>query len=109
GEPRRWHLICTKTLLFAGQEGNIDKIIGMIRDGKGLEAMAIKKAGEAKLRTFDKKTGALLAELPLPENITGALMTYAVGKKQFIVFPVGGLFAPDELIAVSVPESHRRV
>jgi quinoprotein glucose dehydrogenase len=104
GAPQRGHLICTKTLLFAGQEGNIDKIIGMIRDGKGLEAMAVKKAADAKLRAFDKKTGELLAELQLPENITGALMTYAVGKKQFIVFPVGGLFAPDELIAVSLPD-----
>ena len=59
---------------------------------------------EAKLRAFDKKTGELLSELQLPENITGALMTFAVGKKQYIVFPVGGLFTPDELIAVSLPD-----
>jgi hypothetical protein len=31
-------------------------------------------------------------------------MTYALGKKQYIVFPVGGLFDPDELIALSVPD-----
>jgi hypothetical protein len=33
-----------------------------------------------------------------------ALMTYVIGKKQYVVFPVGGLFKPDQLIALALPE-----
>src|SRR5262249_17872312 len=104
GSPQRGHVLCTKSLLFAGQEGNVEKIIGLIRDGKGSEAAKIKLATDAKLRALDKKTGRQLAAIPLPDNMTGAPMTYVVGKKQFIVFPVGGLLNPDELVALSLPD-----
>jgi quinoprotein glucose dehydrogenase len=104
GSPRRGHVLCTKTLLFAGQEGNVEKVINLIRDGKASEVAREKLSADATFRAYDKKSGRLLAEIPLPDNVTGAPMTYAVGKKQLIVFPVGGLLNPDELVALSLPD-----
>lgn len=104
GAARRGQVLATKTLLFVGQEGSVGKIISLIRDNRGLEALATKMTVEPKLCAFDKKTGKLLAEIALPDNVTGAPMTYAVGDKQFIVFPVGGLFNTEELIALSLPD-----
>ena len=54
------------------------------------------------LWVYDKTTGEMLAEIPLPANATGAPMTYMAGGKQFIVFPVGGGPLVEELIAVSL-------
>jgi quinoprotein glucose dehydrogenase len=104
GGAQRAHVLATKTVLFVGQEGNVGKIIGLIRDGKGAEALKLNASKEAKFRVLDKKTGAELAAIQLPDNVTGALMTYVIGKKQYIVFPVGGLFNPDQLIALSLPD-----
>jgi quinoprotein glucose dehydrogenase len=103
GAAQRGHALATRTLLFVGQEGQVEKVIGLIRDGKVLEAAGVQSGG-GWLYVFDKKTGATVAEIALPRPVTGALMTYVVGKKQYIVFPVGGLFDPDELIALSVPD-----
>jgi quinoprotein glucose dehydrogenase len=44
----------------------------------------------------------MLAEIPLPSNATGAPVTYMVGSKQYIAFPVGGGPIAEELIAVSL-------
>jgi quinoprotein glucose dehydrogenase len=104
GGPQRGHALATRTVLFVGQEGSVEKIIGLIRDGKPVEA-AKEQGGGGFLYAFDKKTGATLAEIKLPNPVTGALMTYVIGKKQYLVFPVGGLFTPDELIALSLPDS----
>ena len=54
------------------------------------------------LWVYDKSSGAMLAEMELPANATGAPMTYMAGGKQFIVLPVGGGPIPEELIAVSL-------
>jgi quinoprotein glucose dehydrogenase len=54
------------------------------------------------LWVYDKTSGAMLAEMELPANATGAPMTYMAGGKQFIVFPVGGGPLVEELIAVSL-------
>jgi quinoprotein glucose dehydrogenase len=58
---------------------------------------------DPKLFAYDKATGALLAEVPVPANATGAPMTYLAGGKQHIVFPVGGGGIPEELIALTLP------
>jgi glucose dehydrogenase len=104
GWPRRGHVLATKTLLFVGQEGKVAKIIGLIRDNKILEALNTSMTDDPRLCAFDKKTGKLLAEVVLPDNVTGALMTYRAGKKQYIVLPVGGLLSPDELVALALPD-----
>jgi quinoprotein glucose dehydrogenase len=54
------------------------------------------------LRVYDKASGEMLAEIPLPSNATGAPITYMAGGKQYIAFPVGGGPLVEELIAVSL-------
>jgi quinoprotein glucose dehydrogenase len=54
------------------------------------------------LWVYDKASGEMLAEIPLPANATGAPITYMAGGKQFIAFPVGGGQLVEELIAVSL-------
>jgi quinoprotein glucose dehydrogenase len=47
-------------------------------------------AGEAPvLRVFDKKTGAVIHEIPLPERPGGTPMTYVSGDKQYISIAIG--------------------
>jgi len=58
---------------------------------------------DPKLHAYDKATGKLLAEIPLPANATGAPMTYMVNGKQHIAFPVGGANITEELIALRLP------
>jgi quinoprotein glucose dehydrogenase len=57
---------------------------------------------DPQLRVYDKTTGEMLAEIPLPANATGAPITYMAGGKQYIAFPVGGGGLVEELIAVSL-------
>lgn len=58
---------------------------------------------EPTLQVFDKKTGELLAQVELPANASGALMTYMAQGRQYIVVPVGGSNIPAELVALSLP------
>jgi quinoprotein glucose dehydrogenase len=51
---------------------------------------------------YDKATGEMLAEIPLPANATGSPISYMSGGKQYIVFPVGGGPLVEELIAVAL-------
>jgi len=55
------------------------------------------------LQVIDKARGDLIAKIPLPENATGALMTYFAGGKQYVVVPIGGANPPAELVALSLP------
>jgi quinoprotein glucose dehydrogenase len=103
GWPRRGHALATKSLLFVGQEGDVEKAIGLIRDGKALATTEL-QAGPGLLYVFDKKTGATVAEVRIPGHVSGAMMTYVAAKKQYLVFPVGGLFTRDELIALCLPD-----
>ena len=59
--------------------------------------------GEPYFRAYDKATGAVVAELALPAGTTGAPMTYMHRGKQYIVVAVGGLTAPPELVALTLP------
>jgi quinoprotein glucose dehydrogenase len=54
------------------------------------------------LWVYDKTSGEMLAEIPLPANAVGAPITYMAGGKQYIAFPVGGGPLVEELIAVSL-------
>ena len=58
---------------------------------------------DPKLRAFDKVTGAMLGEIALPANVTGAPMTYMAGGRQYIVVAVGGSNVPAELVALRLP------
>jgi quinoprotein glucose dehydrogenase len=80
GKPTRALLLVTKTLLFAGE-------------GYG---------GDPILRAYDKATGEVVAELPLPGAASGKPMTYQVNGKQYIVLAVGR-DQPAELVALALP------
>ena len=97
GWPLRTFVLVTKTLLFAAQEGPVGP--ERIRDGH-LEADHTIR--DAKLRVYDKQSGADVAEFDLPANATGSPMSYAANGKQFIVVAVGGSNLPAELVAFSL-------
>jgi quinoprotein glucose dehydrogenase len=67
GKASRAVLLVTKTLLFAGE-------------GYG---------GAPILRAYDKATGGVVAELPLPGAATAKPMTYMLNGKQYVVLAVG--------------------
>ncbi len=97
GWPLRTFVLVTKTLLFAAQEGPVGP--ERFRDGH-IEAEHIIR--DAKLRVYDKQSGADVAEFDLPANATGSPMSYAANGKQFIVVAVGGSNLPAELVAFSL-------
>ena len=57
GAARRGHVLATRTLLFVGQEGNVGKIISLIRDNRGLEALATKMTVGAKAVRLRQEDG----------------------------------------------------
>src|SRR5262245_1716688 len=97
GWPSRSFVLVTKSLLLVVQHGAQVPRPAFRR----LEAELSNR--EPKLYAFDKTTGRLLSEVPLPVNASGAPMTYMVGGKQYVAFPVGGSNIPEELIALSLP------
>jgi quinoprotein glucose dehydrogenase len=79
GKASRAVLLVTKTLLFAGE-------------GYG---------GAPILRAYDKATGAVVAELPLPGAASSKPMTYLLNGKQYVVLAVGR-DTPAELVAFAL-------
>ena len=79
GKASRATLLVTKTLLFAGE-------------GYG---------GAPILRAYDKATGAVVAELPLPGAASSKPMTYMLNGKQYLVLAVGRDM-PAELVAFAL-------
>jgi quinoprotein glucose dehydrogenase len=61
------------------------------------------KYGEPWFRAYDKATGAVVAEIPLPAGTTSAPMTYLHDDKQYIVVAVGGRNVAAEWLALGVP------
>jgi quinoprotein glucose dehydrogenase len=57
----------------------------------------------AMLRAYDKTTGAEVGSVLLPAPPSGALMTYAVNGRQYIVVPVSGGPYSGEFIALRLP------
>ncbi len=80
--------IVTKTLVIAGEAGNIT-----MPDGKR----------GAYLRAYDKKTGADAGMVPMPAGQTGSPMTYMLGGKQYIVLAIGAAGYPAEYVAYRLP------
>ena len=100
GWPRLSFPLLTKSLLLVAQQG-ILRGIGSSPRRNGLELEL--QNHEAVLRAFDPDNGALIAQIPLPGNASGAPMTYMVDGKQFIVLPIGGAGQPAELVALRLP------
>lgn len=89
GVNRRGFIVVTKTILIVAQEGS------WFNEEPPLYP--------ALLRAFDKSTGRLIGEVPLPAHATGQPITYMAGGKQYIAIPTGGGYAPAELICLALP------
>jgi quinoprotein glucose dehydrogenase len=99
GLPMRSWALVTKTVMVVVQMG----YFGAPRLAPGGERQVNDlKNVDPHLWVYDKTTGEMLAEIPLPANATGAPITYMAGGKQYIAFPVGGGPVPEELVAVSL-------
>src|SRR5436190_4010915 len=80
GSPRNVGIMVTKTLLFAGD---------------GTDPM---------LDAYDKQTGQLVAQLPMPGMQTGLPMTYTHQGRQFILVSVGAANGQGpQLVAFAAP------
>ncbi|MGH8675844.1 MAG: pyrroloquinoline quinone-dependent dehydrogenase, partial [Burkholderiales bacterium] len=97
GWPHRAFALVTKSLLLVVQQGATSGRPA----GRRLEIDLSNL--EPKLYAYDKASGRLIAEVPLPANASGAPMTYMAGGKQYVAFPVGGSNMTEELIALVLP------
>jgi quinoprotein glucose dehydrogenase len=88
GRPGRTGIMLTKTLLWAGERGPLDTVNG--------EQMSW-------FRSYDKATGDVVSEMPIPANVTNVPMTYMAGGKQYIVIAVAAVGKPAELLALALP------
>jgi quinoprotein glucose dehydrogenase len=80
GSPRQVGIMVTKTMVFAG-------------DGT-----------DPFLDAYDKKTGQLIAQIPMPGMQTGLPMTYVHQGRQFIVISVAGANGQGpQLVAYAIP------
>jgi glucose dehydrogenase len=101
GWPNRSFVLVTKSVLLVVQAGfqSNARPAPFSPRGRVLDINDL----EPKLYAYDKASGRLLAEVPLPANASGAPMTYMAGGKQYVAFPVGGSNITEELIALTLP------
>jgi quinoprotein glucose dehydrogenase len=59
--------------------------------------------GGPRMRAFDKRSGRVVAEIPLPAGATGAPMTYLHEGRQYIVVAVADEQHAPELVALATP------
>ncbi|HKQ80166.1 MAG TPA: carboxymuconolactone decarboxylase family protein [Blastocatellia bacterium] len=81
--------LVTKTLLFLAEAGNLSG-----------------DPGGPMFRAYDKRTGAVVAEIELPSKASGAPMTYLHEGRQYIVIAVSTRDHPAELVALALPNSN---
>jgi quinoprotein glucose dehydrogenase len=79
--------LVTRTLLFLAEAGNLSG-----------------DPGGPMFRAYDKRTGAVVAEIELPSKATGAPMTYLHEGRQYIVIAVATQQHPAELVALALPD-----
>ena len=101
GWNRRSFPLVTRTLLLVAQAGSAGPS-GRASDRPWVPLPTLISDDPA-LQALDKMTGELIAKIRLPENATGALMTYLARGKQYVVVPIGGGNLPAALVALSLP------
>jgi mono/diheme cytochrome c family protein len=79
--------LLSKTLLFLAEAGNLSG-----------------DPGGPMFRAYDKRTGAVIAEIKLPSKASGAPMTYMHQGRQYIVIAVATRDHPAELVALALPK-----
>jgi len=88
GRPGRLGTMVTKTLLWAGERGPLETVNGQ---------------QVSWFRSYDKMTGEIVSELPIPANTTNVPITYLAGGKQYIVIAVAAPGHPAELLGLTLP------
>jgi len=91
GQMGRAAPLLTKTLLF-------------VTEGSAVGLSIPPGGGGKRMRAFDKWTGRVVAEIPLPAGATGAPMTYLHEGRQFIVVAVADEDHAPELVALALPK-----
>ena len=56
------------------------------------------------LRAYDKATGAIVAEIELPNNQTSVPMSYEHEGRQYVLLAVGARRVAGEFVALALPE-----
>src|SRR5207247_9399218 len=101
GWNRRGFPLVTRTLLCVAQQGrSISSRSAQDRPGVPIVTFA---TDEPALQVFDKTTGVLLAQIELPANASGALMTSVARGRQYTGLPVGRPNIPPGLVALGLP------
>ncbi|MCC7254129.1 MAG: hypothetical protein IT540_19895, partial [Hyphomicrobium sp.] len=101
GAVHQSFITITDDIVFIAPNGAYD-VLGLNTRGNALIGQNKEKQDESALYAYDAKTGNLLGEIELPLGVFGALMSYIVDGKQFVIAPVGGAGTPSELVAVQV-------
>ena len=81
--------LVTRSLLFVGEGG------GLVGQRNAHEPCF--------LRAYDKQTGAVIAEIELPAQVSGAAMTFEHAGRQMIVVASSHREHPGELVALALP------
>ena len=79
--------LATKTLMFMAESGNLSG-----------------DPGGRMFRAYDKLSGDVVAEIELPEKVSGAPMTYMHEGRQYIVMAIASAQHPAELIALALSD-----
>jgi glucose dehydrogenase len=90
GSTGRPVMLVTKSLLFLGESS--DAILGRA----GLR-------GETKFRAYDKQSGQVVWETPMPAGTTGGPISYSVRGRQMILVPIGGAGHGGSWVAYGLP------
>ena len=101
GWPGRSFVLVTKSLLLVVQQGA--QVRGRPAYYTPYRTIWDLENREPKLYAYDKATGRLVAEIPLPANAGGAPMTYMIAGKQYVAFSIGGSNVTEEVIALALP------
>ncbi len=101
GSPFRMQVLGTQTLLLVAQDGGV---ASRAYASRGYNVAVSSTDIEPSIRAFNYDNGELIAEVPIPANARGAMISYMLDGKQYIVIPVGGASAPAELMAIALPD-----
>lgn len=116
GVNSKTNLLVTNTLLFAATSGKDSHepeaaITDLKLHGVSAElASQVQLNSRARLRAFDKTTGAHLWQHPIGPSFDdgGGLMTYLFKGRQYLIVPTGGGSHPSFLVAFALPEESRQ-
>jgi quinoprotein glucose dehydrogenase len=101
GWPFRMQVLGTQNLLLIAQDGGV---ASRAYASRGYNIAISSTDIEPSLRAFNYDNGEQIAEIPIPSNARGAMISYLLDGKQYIVIPIGGASKPAELIALALPD-----